>query len=343
MALIGLMKNRFISLALVLSCIAFTTNCDFKKKETETTVVQPEAPAAAAVDAPAFNPDSAYQYIVRQVNFGPRVPNSAAHVACGDYLIAALKSLGARVQVQSFQSTAYDGKQLKLRNIVGSYNPGAANRILLASHWDTRPFADKDTLNPTKPSDGANDGASGVGVLLEIARVLHTARNNPGIGVDIILFDGEDYGNANGDTEGQTSWCLGSQYWAKNKHQNGYTANFGILLDMVGAKGAKFAQEGYSREFAPQVVSNVWNTANRLGFSDYFIYAENGGITDDHYYMAQGGVPSIDIIDYDPTSPDGTFGKYHHRHTDNLSIIDKNTLKAVGQTLLQVIYNQLAA
>ncbi|MDB5262904.1 MAG: Glutamine cyclotransferase, partial [Adhaeribacter sp.] len=208
-------------------------------------------------------------------------------------------------------------------------------------HWDTRPFADKDTLNPTKPSDGANDGASGVGVLLELARILNTARNNPGIGVDFIFFDGEDYGNANGGAE--ETWCLGSQYWAKNKHQNGYNANFGILLDMVGAKGAKFAQEAYSKQYAPQVVNNVWKTASQLGFSDYFIYADNGGITDDHVFMTQGGVPSIDIIDYDPTSPDGTFGKYHHRHSDNMSIIDKNTLKAVGQTVLQVIYNQLAA
>ena len=319
------MKNKMGRLAALLVLgISLTTSCETKKQPTA--VIEQEAPAVATINAPEFNPDSAYAYIAKQVSFGPRVPNTAAHQACGDYLIAKLKSQGARVEVQSFQSTAYDGKVLKLRNIVGSYNTGAANRILLAAHWDTRPFADKDAANPTKPADGANDGASGVGVLLELARVLNTARNNPGIGVDIIFFDGEDYGDANGTEE---TWCLGSQYWAKNKHQNGYRANFGILLDMVGAKGAKFAQEAYSKQFAPQVVNNVWKTASQLGFSDYFIYTENGAITDDHVYMTRGGVPSIDIIEYDPTSPDGTFGKYHHRHTDNMSIIDKNTLKAV--------------
>jgi Zn-dependent M28 family amino/carboxypeptidase len=333
------MRNKILGLICGLSCLGLLHSCDFKKKETINEKPE-EQPAVAAITAPAFNQDSAYQYIAKQVSFGPRVPNTPAHIACGDYLISKLKALGARVQVQTFESTAYDGKRLKLRNIVGSYNTGAANRILLASHWDTRPFADKDTLNPAKPADGANDGASGVGVLMEIARVLQTARNNPGIGVDIILFDGEDYGNAEGDAE--ETWCLGSQYWAKNKHQQNYTANFGILLDMVGAKGAKFAQEGFSRQYAPQVVATVWRTASQIGFSDYFIYAENGGITDDHVFMTQGGVPSIDIIEYDPASPDGTFGKYHHRHADNMSVIDRSTLKAVGQTVLQVIYNQLA-
>ncbi|KAA5547551.1 M28 family peptidase [Adhaeribacter rhizoryzae] len=333
------MKNKFRCwVALLALGVGLISSCDSNKK-TET-VVEAETPAVATINAPEFNPDSAYAYIAKQVSFGPRVPNTAAHQACGDYLISKLKSVGARVVVQNFQSTAYDGKVLKLRNIVGSFNTGAANRILLAAHWDTRPFADKDATNPTKPNDGANDGASGVGVLLEMARVLGTTRNNPGIGVDIIFFDGEDYGDANGSTE--ESWCLGSQYWAKNKHQNGYNANFGILLDMVGANGAKFAQEAYSKQNAPQVVNNVWKTASQLGFSDYFIYTENGAITDDHVYMTQGGVPSIDIIEYDPTSPDGTFGKYHHRHTDNMAIIDKNTLKAVGQTVLQVLYNQLA-
>jgi Zn-dependent M28 family amino/carboxypeptidase len=251
-----------------------------------------------------------------------------------------LKELGAKVVVQEFESTAYDGKKLKLRNIVGSYNPGAANRVLLASHWDTRPFADKDANNPTTPADGANDGASGVGVLLELGRVLQNSQSNPGVGVDIIFFDGEDYGDANGGSE--ESWCLGSQYWATHKHEPGYRANFGILLDMVGAKGAKFAVEGYSQQFAPEVVNMVWKTANQIGYSDYFVYAQNSGITDDHVYMTKGGVPSIDIIEFDPTSPDGTFGKYHHRHTDNMDIIDRNTLKAVGQTVVQVIYNQLA-
>jgi len=165
MALTGLMKNKFgWWVALLTLGVGLTTACESNKK-TET-VVEAETPAIATISAPEFNADSAYAYIAKQVSFGPRVPNTAAHQACGDYLISKLKSLGARVAVQNFQSTAYDGKVLKLRNIVGSFNTGAANRILLAAHWDTRPFADKDATNPTKPADGANDGASGVGVLL---------------------------------------------------------------------------------------------------------------------------------------------------------------------------------
>ncbi|WP_026463068.1 M28 family peptidase [Adhaeribacter aquaticus] len=334
------MKNSWTSIWATWLVVGLLYGCDFKKKET--TVTEPDTQVATkeVSTAPTFNADSAYQYIAKQVSFGPRVPNSTAHRACGDYLIQKLKELGADVKVQEFEATSFDGKRLKLRNIIGSYNPKVANRIALASHWDTRPWADKDDTNPTTPPDGANDGASGVGVLLEIGRLLHTAQANPNVGVDIFFFDGEDYGDPDGG--GENTWCLGSQHWAQNKHQANYGANFGILLDMVGAKNAKFAQEVYSKQFAPQTLNSVWKIANQLGYSDYFIYTENGPITDDHVFMMQGGVPTIDILDYDPTSPDGTFGKYHHRHSDNMSVIDRRTLKAVGQTVIQVIYSQLA-
>jgi glutaminyl-peptide cyclotransferase len=341
------MKNKWMGLAALVLLGGGFMACEGNKKAIHTTSTETTTPPPTnLVPAPAFQADSAYAFVARQVSFGPRVPNSAAHRACGDFLIQKLKDLGAQVSVQEFESTAYDGKKLKLRNIIGTYNPKAGNRVLLAAHWDTRPFADKDASNPAIPNDGANDGASGVGVLLELARTLHTAQANPGVGVDIIFFDGEDYGDANGTAAAQPgyeqTWCLGSQYWANKKHQAGYRATFGVLLDMVGARGARFAIEENSQSIAPQVVNMVWKTAHQLGYSDYFIYAPNGPITDDHLFMTKGGVPSIDIIDFDPSSPDGTFGKYHHRHSDNMEIIDKHTLKAVGQTLLQVIYNQLA-
>ena len=340
------MKNKWMALvALALLGEGFMA-CEGNKKAAQNTTTETATPPANLAPAPAFQADSAYAFVARQVSFGPRVPNSAAHRACGDFLIRKLKDLGAQVTVQEFESTAYDGKKLRLRNIIGAYNPQADNRVLLAAHWDTRPFADKDASQPATPNDGANDGASGVGVLLELARTLHTAQTNPGVGVDIIFFDGEDYGDADGTAAPQpgyeVTWCLGSQYWANRKHQPDYRATFGVLLDMVGARGARFAIEENSQTIAPQVVNMVWKTAHQLGYSDYFVYAPNGAITDDHLYMTKGGVPSIDIIDFDPSSPDGTFGKYHHRHTDNMAIIDKNTLKAVGQTLVQVIYNQLA-
>jgi glutaminyl-peptide cyclotransferase len=338
------MKNKWILLAALVLLGGGLPACKDNRKEAGTAATQTTT-APVLAPAPDFQADSAYAFIARQVGFGPRVPNTAAHRACGDYLIQKLKTLGAQVTVQEFESIAYDGKKLKLRNIVGAYNPTAANRVLLAAHWDTRPFADKDATSPGTPNAGANDGGSGVGVLLEIARSLQAAQVNEAMGVDIIFFDGEDYGDAEGMAAPQPgyeqTWCLGSQYWAKQQHQPGYRANFGILLDMVGAKGARFAIEENSRAMAPQVVNNVWQTASQLGYSDYFIYTPNGAITDDHLYMTKGGVPSIDIIDFDPSSPDGTFGKYHHRHTDTMEIIDRNTLKAVGQTVLQVIFNQV--
>jgi hypothetical protein len=291
------------------------------------------------VPAPVFNADSAYEFISAQVKFGPRVPNTAAHVTCGDYLINSFKRSGAKVTVQSFEAKAYDGKKLQLRNIMASYNPEISKRIILAAHWDTRPFADQDPDKTfyNKPIDGANDGGSGVGVLLEFARAMNTFKSTPAVGVDLILFDGEDYG-APEEFEGTkaNTYCLGSQYWVKNSHSNGY---YGILLDMVGAKDATFAMEGLSLQYAGSIVQNVWQTANMLGYSKYFIYRETGPITDDHAYVnEQAKIPMIDIIEF--KGGDNYFGSYWHTHNDNMSVIDKNTLKAVGQTLLEVVYNE---
>ncbi|EMR02267.1 M28 family peptidase [Cesiribacter andamanensis] len=309
---------------------------------------QPAAPVVSrleGVTVPAFNADSAYEFIARQVAFGPRVPNTAAHRQAGDYFIAKFREYGAEVQVQEFTAEAFDGTRLELRNIIASYNPGASKRVLLAAHWDTRPFADKD-LDPENhytPIDGANDGGSGVGVLLEIARLLNEG-NLPQVGVDIILYDGEDYGEHEQMNQRQLDrkkvyWCLGSQYWARNKHKAGYTAYFGILLDMVGAKNAAFYREGYSREYAPSVVKRVWAWGNELGHGRYFRFENSEAITDDHVYMNQAGVPSIDIIEFDPGS-EFYFGNYHHTLEDTMDIISRETLKAVGETVLHVVYHE---
>jgi Zn-dependent M28 family amino/carboxypeptidase len=310
-----------------------TDNDKIKKPGTSSTTQVIEK-----VPVPAFNPDSAYKYVKEQVEFGPRVPNSDAHVKCGNYLIDKLKSFGISVKVQEFEAKAYDGTILKLRNIIASINPDASQRILLSAHWDTRPFADQDTKDKEKPIDGANDGGSGVGVLMEIARVLALSPEKPKPGIDIILFDGEDYGAPwNYEGPNTDTYCLGSQYWAKNKEN--YSAFFGILLDMVGAKDAKFAMEGTSMQFAPTIVKVVWNQAHELGYGNYFLMDHVTAITDDHYYINQiASVPTIDIIEYNPTG-DNFFGDYWHTHEDNMSVIDKNTLKAVGQTVLEVVYN----
>src|SRR5688572_10723925 len=254
--------------------------------------------------SPPFNADSAYKYTATQVAFGPRIPNTEAHVKTGDYLIGKLKEFGAEVTVQEFESMAFDGKMLKMRNIIGAINPEAKKRIMLSAHWDTRPWADKDYQKKEEPIDGANDSASGVGILLEIARVINEAKEKPGVGIDIVLFDGEDYGydeSTQSDKEnklansGTDSWCLGSQYWAKNKHKAGYDAEFGILLDMVGSKTAKFAKDGSSRNYAGFVLDKVWSVAQQIGYGSYFVNVNTPGITDDHDYVNQGGVPMIDI------------------------------------------------
>lgn len=316
-------------------------SCDSAEKGGAKQAVKTEE--APVVNAPEFNADSAYKYIAKQVAFGPRVPNTPAHYATGEWIIQKLKAYGAKVEVQEFQMRAFDGKMLNLRNIIASYNPDAANRVLLAAHWDTRPFADKDANDPKKPIDGANDGASGVGVLLEIARTIHTSQQKPEVGVDLIFFDGEDYGQPD-DSEfayQDDTWCLGSQYWSKNKHNPGYRANYGILLDMVGAEGAKFAREGTSMQYAKEIVDKVWKAGNSLGYSDYFKYVNAPAITDDHSYVnAWGNIRMIDIIEYNMNNPDDYFGPYHHRHTDNMDVISRNTLKAVGQTVLHVLYNE---
>lgn len=291
-------------------------------------------------NVPAFDADSAWVFVENQVKFGPRVPNSEAHVACGNYLASELKRFGAQVYEQEATLTAYNGTQLKAKNIIGSYNPENSKRVLLFAHWDSRPYADhdKDPANHKKPIDGADDGASGVGVLLEMARQFSI--KSPAIGIDIIFFDAEDYGTPEFVKEyKENTWCLGAQFWAKNPHVKGYKADFGILLDMVGAKNASFFKEATSMRYAPQVVEEVWSTARDLGYGKFFINAEGGAITDDHQYVILGrNIPCIDIIYTDPDSDNG-FGPHWHTQNDTMDNIDRETLKAVGQTVLQVVYN----
>jgi glutaminyl-peptide cyclotransferase len=299
---------------------------------------------AKSVKIPDFSPDSAFFFVQKQVDFGPRIPNSAAHRKTGDYFLSQFKKYKAVVTVQEFTAVTFDKQNLKLRNIIASFQPEKKKRILLAAHWDTRPFADKDQEKPNAQIDGANDGASGVAVLLEIARLMST-NPLPEVGIDIILFDGEDWG----EKEGQQNthplpanlsawWCLGSQHWSRNKHTPNYAAAFGILLDMVGGKNAQFAREGYSTEYAPGVVDKIWNAASRVGYSHIFIHDQAGFVLDDHKFVNElGKIPMVDIVSYDQISG---FGDFHHTLKDNMDLIDKATLHAVGITLLHVIYSE---
>lgn len=289
------------------------------------------------VNVPQFDADSAYLYVKKQVDFGPRVPNSKGHVACGNYLAEQLEAFGAKVTNQYADLVAFDGTLLKARNIIGSYKPESKKRIALFAHWDTRPWADNDPdkKNHRTPILGANDGASGVGVLLEIARLINAQQ--PELGIDLIFLDAEDYGASNQNNE--ESWCLGAQYWARNPHVQGYNARFGILLDMVGGKNTVFLKESYSERFAPDINKKVWKAARKLGYDNLFIDEEGGGVTDDHLFINQlARIKTIDIIASDPQ--EGGFTPTWHTLDDNMEHIDRNTLKAVGQTVLEVIYNE---
>jgi glutaminyl-peptide cyclotransferase len=300
---------------------------------------------AAPVKIPAFSKDSAFTYVEKQVSFGPRVPGSEGHKATRQWLVNKLKSYGASVTEQSFKANTATIGEVRAANIIASFNPTYARRVVLAAHWDTRFAADEDAERSDKPIDGADDGGSGVGVLLEIARLLQA--NPISIGVDIVLFDAEDQGSSDGGIE---TWCLGSQYWAQNPHVKGYRAEFGILLDMVGAKGAVFQKEELTGVFLPSKTSRihnhydkVWALARGMNKTSYFLDNRSKPITDDHYFVnLHTDIPMIDIIHKPVNSPKG-FGAHWHTHDDNISVIDANVLGAVGQVVTAYLYNSSAA
>lgn len=324
---------KFILLVPAIVCLAAcNTNTKSEQKKQE-------KPTVKQVNVPTFNVDTAYMFIEKQLAFGPRVPNTKAHRDCGDWLVTTLKRFNATVIEQKTKLRAFDGTMLDARNIIGSYNPDSPSRVLLCAHWDSRPWADHDPdmANRKKPVPAANDGASGVAVLLEIARQMSIA--NPRLGVDIVFFDAEDYGEPQ-DLQGkyENAWALGSQYWAANPHIPGYSARFGILLDMVGAKDAVFTQEQISRYYAPNILKKVWSTADRSGYGNFFVNKNSGPITDDHTYVNEiTRIPTIDIIDYQDDREKGFFD-YWHTINDDIDKISKETLKAVGQTVITVVY-----
>jgi hypothetical protein len=334
MALSGPGKVKVIGLLLGLN---FVTGCVQKNN---TAIVAENKPLAKFINVPDFNADSAFASVKKQVDFGPRTPGSKAHAECSKYYIQTLGKLADTLIVQKANITVFDGKSFQIQNIMAQFRPELKTRILLCAHWDSRPWADQDIVRQKEPIDGANDGGSGVGILLEIARLLHANPSN--VGVDVLLLDLEDYGQPSNSTfpRQEDTYALGTQYWSKNLPITNYHPAYGILLDMVGAAQATFGMEQYSRQFAPDVVKKVWDAAAKAGYGAYFSNEETGAITDDHYYINNlAKIPTIDIIHHDPLSNTG-FGTYWHTHQDNMEAVDKNTLKAVGQTLLTVIFNE---
>ena len=328
----------------------------------------------AVISRPSFSSDSAYAYIERQRAFGPRVPNSNAHMQCAVWLIEQLKAFGAEVELQKGFMPDYKGDNQQIYNIIGHFTPvqrdsasHASARILLGAHYDTRPWCDEedDYSDRFYNVPGANDGASGVGVLLEVARQIglrisnseQSERSNSPQGglstpVDIIFFDCEDMGTPRVYTgaEREDTWCLGSQLWATNyarlSAEGGlssiseavYQAKpvyaYGIVLDMVGAPDAVFPLEMYSTQYASNYQHQIWRAAEQLGYGAMFSKQQSYPITDDHYYINYiAGIPCVDVIHYDIRNATG-FPHWWHTRNDNMDNISKSTLQAVGEVVM---------
>lgn len=289
-------------------------------------------------EVPSFNADSAFQFVQQQVDFGPRVPNSEAHQQALEYFEQKFLSYAGlnAVFIQRFEVEGYD-ETLELGNVIAAFNTTAPDRIMLSAHWDSRPRADEDSTRQDEGILGADDGGSGVAVLLELARIFKD--NPPPIGVDIVLFDGEDYGES-GSLE---KYFLGSRHWSQNPPVPGYSPRFGILLDMVGAETAQFPKEQYSMSYAPNLVEEVWSIAAEKGYDDLFLDEEGAAVADDHVIVnEQARIPIINIINHRRTQNGGAeFDLYWHTHNDNMEIISRETMGEVGDVLLELIYNRL--
>ena len=331
---------------ILISLALFVFACgDDNSSTAETPQETVSAPKVKPVPIPPFNKDSAYAFVAKQVSIGTREPGSKGIEECREWMISMLKKYDAEVHEQKFNATYYSGETHPGVNIIGKINPSHKNRVILAAHYDTRFIAEQDS-DPTRQNDpilGADDGGSGVGILMEIARII--SENPIDLGVDLIFFDAEDQGKRGGGIETRDTWCIGSQYWSKNPHESGYDAKFGILLDMVGAENATFSRENVKGVYRnatelTELYQKVWALARAMKKGSYFQNRIAGGITDDHYFVNTfAGITMIDIINRPMVSESG-FGPHWHTHNDNIDIISPSTLGAVGQVVTAVIYKE---
>ena len=335
------MKKSIFSFVLALAAVAIACSCaSCKNAPKGSSATEPDT---VALIGPAFRQDSAYAFAAKQCSFGERTMNSKAHDLCGDWIAAKFSEYGMKVETQDAELTGWDGTKLRSRNIIARFRPEQAKRILLCAHWDSRPWADNDpdSANWRKPVMAANDGASGVAVMLELARLLKSDTTLK-VGVDFVCFDAEDYGTpqwATAEDSGDT-WALGAQYWAEHLPQ-GNKPRYGILLDMVGGEGAKFYQEGVSKQYAGEIVDKIWRTASQIGYGSFFPMKDGGMITDDHVPVNEkAGIPCVDVIAFYPDCQQSSFGPTWHTVSDTMEHIDPSVLKAVGQTLVQVLYSE---
>ncbi len=318
--------NSFVNKIVFLLLISVFLSACSKRAPEQKPEQNVQAAVTPAVPIPQFEGKSAFEYLSKQVEFGPRAPNTDAHQQCLSYLQQVLKSYADSVELQTFTVPGYNGVLLRLTNVVAHFNLKSSTRVLLSAHWDSSPRADQEPGGAIdKPIPGADDGASGVAVLLEIARGLR--QSPPPVGVDIILWDGEDYGKE-GDMD---YYCLGSKYWAATKPFS-YQPIFAVNLDMIGQKDLAIPREGYSVQYAGDVVDLFWNTAAEMGV-DAFVDRTIDPIYDDHLQLDNVGMKAIDLIDFNY--------KYWHTLQDTPDKCSPESLSAVGRVLLRVIYRKI--
>lgn len=286
---------------------------------------RPDAAATATPHVVEFDGTKAMDYVRAQLAFGARVPGTAAHRQAGEWLV---REFGVRADTliqQTWTHITADGKRLPMRNVLARFNPAATRRVLYVAHWDSRPISDKatDVSRRALPVPGANDGASGVAILLALADVLQSTPSP--IGVDILLVDGEDWG----DFDTNTDVLIGSRHFAANLPDPDYNPEFGIVWDMVGKPNAQFLYEPYSVRAAPDVVQRVWRTAADIGHGAYFPARESFAIMDDHVPLIEVGLRVIDVIDLDFA--------FHHTPEDTEDKVSPQTLQVVGDVALAVI------
>lgn len=283
--------------------------------------------AAGIPDHPAFSAERAWAHLQRQVAFGPRVPGTPGHQAQLQWMEAYLRERADTVIVQPFTHVTSAGDTLRMSNLFARFAPEQADRILLVAHWDTRPTADQspDPADRDQPIPGANDGASGTAVLLELAELFR--RQPPPVGVDLLLVDGEDYG------PGEPDMYLGAKYFARNLPP-GYAPLYGVLLDMVGDQNPRFPVEGNSAQLAPEVVQRVWGTAAELGYGDVFVDETSFPISDDHLPLNEAGIRTVDVIDFDY----GPGNRFWHTPRDVPANTSAESLRIVGEVIAALVY-----
>jgi glutaminyl-peptide cyclotransferase len=271
-----------------------------------------------------FDGQQAFHYIEQQVAFGPRVPGTPAHDNMGIWLDSLLRQRADSVVVQSWNHVTADHKTLPLRNFIARYKPAATQRILFLAHWDSRPVSDspisKDSSHAVM---GANDGGSGVALLLGVADVLK--RTPPSIGVDLLFVDGEDYGDF---TKAPADVLIGSRYYGAHQLP-GPPPLYAVLFDLVADKDLQIYQEGNSLIGAPEVVQRVWDTAKDLGYSGYFVASPRHTLIDDHLELQKAGIRAIDVVDFDYPS--------WHTQYDTIDKVSGASLQVVGDVAVALI------